>query len=293
MSDEQEQRRDPSGRAPQPDETRPFSPIADDDDATQASQNHPDDGPRSGDAWVFDRPESPGATTPTERVPQADDPTAVTPRAAGPGGTSIMPPVGGDATWGAAEAPWSGRAEVRPPRPGEYASADWATEPPPEPRGKWWMPIVIGIVGLVVLALLGWGIWLIARAQGKSDNAPTPTTTAPGLAPAPTNKPTPPTTAAPTTQQTTTEPTPSAVTIPALVGLSQDEARQALTRRGLSSRLRLVSSTDAPPGTVIDSDPAEGQEVPPNTVVTLVIAAEPRTSSTPSPTTTTPQPDDD
>jgi hypothetical protein len=287
MSDEQEQRRDPSGRAPQPDETRPFSPIEDDDDATQVGQNHPDEGPRSGDAWVFDRPESPGETSLTERVPHGDDPTAVTPRATGPGSTSIMPPVGGDASWSAAEAPWSGRAEVRPPRPGEYASADWATEPPSEPRGKWWMPIVIGIVGLVLLALLGWGIWLIARAQGKNDNTPAPTASVPVLAPGATNKPTPPpTTAAPTTQQTTA-PTPSEVTIPALRGLSQDEARQALNRRGLSSRLRFVSSTDAPPGTVIDSDPAEGQEVPPATVVTLVIAAEPTTSPSPSATSAT------
>jgi PASTA domain-containing protein len=287
MSDEQEQRRDPAGRAPQPDETRSFSPIADDDDATKVSQNHPDEGPRSGDAWVFDRPENPGGTSPTERVPRADDPTAVTPRASRPDATSIMPPVGSDASWGAAEAPWSGRAEVRPPRPGEYTPADWATEPPSEPRGKWWMPIVIGIVGLVLLALLGWGLWLIARAQGASNNAPALTTTGP--APAATNKPTTTaTSAAPTTEQATTAPTPSEVTIPALRGRSQEEAREALSRRGLSSRLRFVSSTDAPPGTVIDSDPAEGQEVPPGTVVTLVIAAEPTTSPSPSSTSATP-----
>jgi cytoskeletal protein RodZ len=236
---------------------------------------------------VFDRPENSPA-----RRGDADDPTAVTPRAPGRDSTSIMPPVGGDASWGAAEAPWSGRAEVRPPRPGEYTSNDWATEPPSEPRGKWWMPIVIGIVGLLLLALLGWGIWLIARAQGNDDDTPAPVTTATAPAPTATRPTTPPTSAAPTTQQTTTEPTPSAVTIPALRGLSQDEARQALSRRGLSSRLRFLSSTDAPPGTVIDSDPAEGQEVPPDTVVTLVIAAEPRTSSSPSATATN-QPGDD
>jgi beta-lactam-binding protein with PASTA domain len=62
--------------------------------------------------------------------------------------------------------------------------------------------------------------------------------------------------------------------------MSQDEARQALTRRGLSSRLRFVNSTDAPPGTVIDSDPAEGQQVPSDTVVTLIIAAQPTTPPT-------------
>jgi hypothetical protein len=292
MSDEQEQRRDPAGPAPQPDDTRPYSSIPDDDDATQVSRNHPDDGPRSGDAWVFDRPENAGGAGPTERVPRADDPTAVTPRVPPSDATSIMPPVGREPGWAAADAPWSGRAEVRPPRSGEYTPTDWATEPPSEPRGKWWMPIVIGIVGLLLLALLGWGIWLIARGQGKGDNNPAPAATPSVPAPATTRPTTAPTSAAPTTQQTTVEPTPSEVTIPALRGLSQDEARQALNRRGLSSRLRFRSSTDAPPGTVIDSDPAEGQEVPPDTVVTLVIATAQTSSPTPSATGATNQPND-
>lgn len=290
MSDEQEQGRDPAGRTPQPDET-PFSPSAGGDDSTRVSQNHPDDGPRPSDAWVFDRDPTDGSDGGrTAQLPRADEPTAVTPRPPRRDVTSIMPPVG-DASWGAAEAPWSGRAEVRPPRPGDYASTDWASEPPSEPRGKWWLPIVIGIVGLLLLALLGWGIWLIARAQGNGDTLG-PATTPSAPAPTTARPTTPPTSAAPTTQQATTEPTPSEVTIPALRGLSQDEARQALSRRGLSSRLRFVSSADAPPGTVIDSDPAEGQEVPPDTVVTLVIAAEPRTSATPS-TGATSQPGDD
>jgi hypothetical protein len=321
MSDEHEERRDPAGRPAQPDETRPFSPFTDDDDATSVSRNHPDGDPRSSDAWVLDRSDDPPNERPdggpTEQLPRADDPTVITPRpddptavapragnpaarnpAGGtsrPGETSIMPPVGGEPAWGAAEAPWSGRAEVRPPRPGEYAADDWATEPPPEPRGKWWMPIVIGIVGLILLALLGWGIWLIARSEDSGGGNPAPAATTPvavptTAAPAPTTVA--PTSAAPTTAATTAEPTPSEVTIPALRGLSRDEAQQALTRRGLSSRLRYRNSTDAPPGTVIDSDPAEGQEVPPDTVVTLVIAAEPQASATPSASATA-QSDDD
>ena len=70
------------------------------------------------------------------------------------------------------------------------------------------------------------------------------------------------------------------MTVPALRGLSQQEAIQALGRRGLSSRLRYMSSNDAAPGTVIDSDPEEGQEVPPDTTVTLIIAAPPTTAPT-------------
>ena len=286
MSDEQEHRRDPAGRRPQPDETQQYGPLDHDDatrmdpdagagDATRASGNHPDGDTRSGDGRESDR---------TAQLPPADDPTAVTPGRGGRDATSIMPPVGDDERWGAAGAPWSGRAEVRPPGPGEYqyTSTDWSTEPTPEPRGKWWMPILIGILARILLAGLGWGIWLIAKAQDEPGNTPTP---APATSAAP--ETTPPSTQAtpeaPTTQPTTeAPPTPSEVTIPALRGLSQQEAQQALSRRGLSSRLRFVNTTDAPPGTVIDSDPAEGQEVPPDTVVTLVIAAQPATSPTPS-----------
>jgi hypothetical protein len=266
MSDEREQ-------GPRPDETRQFSPFEDENDATRIQgtpgSNHPDDGPRSSDAWVFDR---------SDQAPGDDDATAEAPQR---DATSIMPPVDDWGT-GRAEAPWAGRAEVRPPRPGvdsDYPDSDWADVPSPEPGGKWWMPILIGIVALILVALLGWGIWLIIRAQDKNDGtpAPVPTTSA---APPPTTQPTTKaTTEAPTTRPTTTEPTQTAVTIPALRGLSQQEAQQALSRRGLASRLRFVPSTDAPPGTVIDSDPPEGQEVPPDTVVTLIIAA------TPTPTT--------
>jgi hypothetical protein len=154
------------------------------------------------------------------------------------------------------------------------------------------MPILVGIVALVLLALLGWGIWLILRAQDQGNPGPVAPSTG---APAPTTKPTSQaTTEPPTTEPTTTEPTVSEVTIPAVRGMSREDAEQALGRRGLSSRTRSVASTDAPPGTVIGSDPEEGRAVPPDTVVTLIIAAEPRTSSpTPSPKATNQQADDD
>jgi hypothetical protein len=308
MSDEQEQRRDPAGRVPQPDETRPFARGDGGDENAASNKNleggasdgngdsaatpigkvHPDEGPQSGDAWVFDRPDSrPGG-------PRSDDPTVLTPRAPGAaraGETSAMPAAGDDGEWGADGAPWSGRAVVRPPRPGDYAEPDWSTEPPSEPRGKWWMPILIGILGLLLLALLSWGIWLILQAQNSGDDS-TPAVVPPTTAAVPATAAT--TAAAPTTEPPTSKattaapPTDTAVTIPALKGLSREEAQQALSRRGLSSRLRFVNS-DRPAGTVIDSDPGEGQEVPPDTTVTLVIASQPPSSS---PTATaTDQPD--
>jgi beta-lactam-binding protein with PASTA domain len=101
-----------------------------------------------------------------------------------------------------------------------------------------------------------------------------------------------PTSAPPSPQPTTTQPTttppaaPSDVVVPALKGLSSDEARAALDRRGLNYRLRYVTS-EFPAGTVIDSDPPEGQQVPADTVIALIIAAQPDEPTTPTQTPTT------
>ena len=283
MSDEQAPRRG-SGGEPGPDETRQFSPF-EDDDRTAVPGNHPDEGPRSGDAWAPDR---------TQQMPPVDDATVVTPRDA----TAVMPPA---RDWAEPEGAWSGRAEVRPPGPGDYTVAsEWDAVPPPtEPRGKWWMPILVGILALILLGLLAWGIYLIAQNSDDDPGtpAPAPSVTAPATV---TTEPTttPPTSEAPTSATpTTTEPTgPTEVTVPALVGLSQEEAQRALDRRGLTYRL-IFRPSDAQPRTVIDSDPAEGQEVPPDTQVTLVIAAE-RTQPATTATTTPPggptdEPDED
>jgi hypothetical protein len=279
MSDEQAPRRGPGGE-PGPDATRQFSPF-DDSDQTRAAGNHPDDGPRSGDAGLDRTQQMPRTPAP------GDDATVPAARDA----TSVMPPVrdgpGQDAAW-------SGRAEVRPPRQGYTAVPEWDAVPPPtEPRGRWWMPILIGILALLLIGALIWGVYLIAQ---NSDDAgtPAPAPSVPVPTAATTEPTTPPTsTAPPTTTPTTTEPTgPTEVTVPALVGLSQEEAQQALDRRGLSYRL-LFRPSDAQAGTVIDSDPAGGQEVPPDTQVTLVIAAPATATATVPPTGPTDQPDED
>jgi pyruvate/2-oxoglutarate dehydrogenase complex dihydrolipoamide acyltransferase (E2) component len=164
--------------------------------------------------------------------------------------------------------------------------------PGPEPRGKWWSPAVIGIAVLLLLALLGVGVWLIVKNADSSSGTPAPTATATTKAPATTEATTTPTTE-PTATATTTEPTgPAAVTVPALKGLSSADARQALDRTGLSYRLRFVTSTDADPGTVIDCDPAEGEQVPPDTTVTLIIAVAPSSSPTATSTPSTTAPTD-
>jgi hypothetical protein len=216
------------------DETRQFSPFdgdGDDDDRTKVQPSHPSENE-------------------TRPLPRQDD------------------------------AAWAGRAQVRPPGPGREVwttdEDDWAaTQARPEPRGKWWTPIVVGIVALLLLGALGWGVYLIAtNTEEPSDSPSVPPISAPTVQTPRTTAPatTQPTTTPPTTEPTTTEPTgPTEITVPALLGLSQEEAEQALNRRGLKSR-SIFRPSDNPAGTVIDSDPAEGQEVPPGTQVTLVIA---------------------
>ena len=243
------------------DETRRFSPFDDDDDDhTRVQQNHPDD-----ETVVAPRPDVPP----------------------GPDATSVMPATQAEG-WAADDAAWAGRAAVRPPRPSgdDWATAAWDGTPPPPPgeSRKWWMPILVGIVALILLGALGWGIYLIANAE---DDATTPAPSAPATATeAPETQPTTtePTTTPPTTEPTTTEPADTEVTVPALVGLSQEDAQQALERRGLTYRV-ITRNGEGTPGTVIDSDPAEGQEVPDGTTVTLVVAAQ-RTTPPTSPSST-------
>jgi beta-lactam-binding protein with PASTA domain len=86
-------------------------------------------------------------------------------------------------------------------------------------------------------------------------------------------------------------PPPRDITVPALKGLSEDEARAALDRKLLRYRLRYVTS-DYPAGTVIDSDPAEGQQVPADTVISVIVATAPTTSAAPTQTTASTAPTD-
>jgi hypothetical protein len=298
MSDDKERRR--------PDEASEFSPFEDE------TEVRPNDGPPNGDPAADSTeplPRTPADADRTQTFPAADDDaTVVAPRALSDS-TSVLPPVDARTqsydrntdNWADdGDAVWSGRAGVRAPRPGsgdDFTRTDWAAVPADEPRGKWWMPIVVGIVALTLLGLLAWGIFLIAESTGTAEDPPAvtppavaPVTTTPATAPPSTG---PPSTQPPSTVATTTEPpssppaAPADITIPALKGLSSDEARAALDRKGMSYRLRFVTS-DSPAGTVIDSDPTEGQQVPADTIITLIIAAPPNTPTAPTTTAVTP-----
>jgi hypothetical protein len=267
------------------DDTGEFFPFHDEDDDERGNQ--PNGGPRKKDDETRIVPPVP-----------SDDATVVQRPAADDDATAVYKPAAGSA-WGDDEEIWEGRAGVRAPQP-DSTRTDWAAVPPEEPGGKWWTPILVGIVALVLLALLGWGIYLIAQSSGDDDqNAPAPAVTStvtPTAEPTTTAPAAEPTSTAPTTTAPTSSPpsSPSDITIPALRGLSLDEARTALNRKNLNYRLRYVPSTDAPPGTVIGSDPAEGQQVPDDTIINLIIASEPTaTATTTTPPTSTATPSED
>jgi hypothetical protein len=266
--------RDPDGSGPEEsDQTREFDPFADDKEAS-APDADPD---RTAQQPAADDDRTPPSGGETAPMPAADE-------------TRQMPPADETRQMPAADetapvpAAWSGRAGVPPPdaTPARGpAPAEW---PPPEDGGgRWWMPIVLGIVALLLLGGLIAGIWLIYNANKvETDPATTPSPTlAPTSAPATTAAPTTSPPAPPTTA-------PAGVPVPRLVGLTDEQARDELDRLGLSYRLVYRPAEEAP-GTVIETDPAEGATVPEGTEVTLVIAS-PLTPTGPPPTTVEPTP---
>ncbi|MEV0154103.1 PASTA domain-containing protein [Micromonospora sp. NPDC050686] len=193
--------------------------------------------------------------------------------AASPGSTAPLPPE---------PAVWSGRAEVPVTRPGDYRepATEWYA---PEPGGRrWWTPILVGILALLLLALIGAGVWLLLRGQQAGPErspAPLPTaapTTAAPTATAPSTRP------ASTPPSTATSSATDRILVPPMVGLPQETAERLLDRIGLEHRTRTRES-DRPPGTVLETDPEAGERVPADSEVTLVVA-EPR----PQPATTAP-----
>jgi hypothetical protein len=273
------------------DETR-VSPFGDaegrglDDTVAGGAPAAPDDATVAGGA--------PAAPDDATKVMPPADSTSVMPPA---DSTSVMPPAADDWAPSRANPVWSGRAEVRTPQPARTGyDADWADVPPPGPaeqRDRWWMPIVVGFVVLVMLGVLAWAIYLIVQNSGGDETPATTPSTPAAVTPEPTSAPTTssatpssePTTTTPSSSPATTEPTTTEVNVPALRGLSLADARAALDRTGLQYRVLYRDST-APAGTVIDSDPEEGQEVPPDTRVTIVVSQQGgATTTTATPTT--------
>ncbi|MEU4788132.1 PASTA domain-containing protein [Micromonospora tulbaghiae] len=190
---------------------------------------------------------------------------------------------------------WSGRAGVPPPRPAGYTEpgSEWYGD---EQAGRrWWMPILLGVLALLLLGLIGAGVWLALRAADRdSDPGPPVPSISAQTSAAPTTAA--PTSAAPSSSPPSTPPATTApveVPMPPLVGLPEAAARAALDRLDLDYRVQRRAS-DRPAGTVISTDPEAGYPVGEDDRVTIVVAVPapptngPSTPGSAPATTTTP-----
>ncbi|MFI7304195.1 PASTA domain-containing protein [Micromonospora aurantiaca] len=184
---------------------------------------------------------------------------------------------------------WSGRAGVPPPRPAGYPEpgGEWYGD---EQSGRrWWMPILLGVLALLLLGLIGVGVWLALRAADRNSEPgpPVPSISAQTSA-APTSAA--PTSAAPSSSPPSTPPATTApveVPMPPLVGLPEAAARAALDRLDLDYRVQRRAS-DRPAGTVISTDPEAGYPVGEDDRVTIVVAVPAPATSGPSTPGSTP-----
>ncbi|WP_430779649.1 PASTA domain-containing protein [Actinoplanes sp. G11-F43] len=183
---------------------------------------------------------------------------------------------------------WTGRAGVRPygavPRDPYEEESGWADRDAVEPSGRWWTPIAVGTVAVVLLGLLGFGILVIVQNSGAGTDPPAATPTAVQITtePAEPEAGTPPPPVEAPATPATTDPADAEVTVPALRGMPLADAQAALSRTGLGWRV-IRRESDAEPDTVIACDPAEGQQVPSDTRITLVVATAPPTSPSADP----------
>jgi PASTA domain len=242
--------------------------VSPDPDATKSVPSDPD-------ATRLVQPD-PDAT----RIVKSDpDATVVTPqlRPGAPDSTAVLQPSTSAAGATAPQARWSGYAPVRvQPARDLDATAQWQ---PPEPRRAWWLPILLGIIGLVLLIAIAFAV--VAALNNSSDNAPpvpapTATATSPSQAPS-TPSSTPPTSTPPTT--------PSAVgtfSVPSiLIGLQITDAESLLDSYGISYTAVPQPDDNALPNTVVGTSPQPGQVLPAGGGVTLYYA-QPSTPSSPA-----------
>ncbi|WP_431728181.1 PASTA domain-containing protein [Verrucosispora sp. TAA-831] len=223
----------------------------------------------------------PDETAPLDRTPDPAVPDETAPFGRAPGepvdATAPLPP-----TQRSGSAAWSGRAEVPSVRPGfdgEPAGGDWYPDDPGNRR--WWSPILWGVVLLLLLVLLGVGLWLVRQAldeDGSTPPSPQPTTQA-----SPTTASPSPTTRSPSPPPTTSA-APTQLPVPPLAGLSEAAARALLDQLGLGYEVEYRPS-DQPPGTVIATEPGAGALVEEGDEIRLVVAT---ASPSPSPTTGAP-----
>jgi len=169
---------------------------------------------------------------------------------------------------------WSGRAEVpanaapvRTPAPEWYEGDERVGR-------RWWLPILAGVVALLLLGVLAYGGWLIARS-GDEDRPSAPATPARPETSSPSRE-------TPTTGRTTRS-APARIIMPSLVGLSAITARRILDQLGIAHRMESRPS-GRPPGQIIETDPPAGSPVSPGQRVTLVVVEPTSSPRAPTPT---------
>jgi cytoskeletal protein RodZ len=213
-------------------------------------------------------------TRPQPRDPRLDDETTRFPRPE-PDQTSILPPAEDP---GRAQPPperWSARAGVptgprRTPMPQE---PEWVPDRQ-QPR-TWWAPILIVVAILVLLGLVGLGLWL--ATHGQPATTPSASASASPSASSPSPSPTP-------SRSPSRSPSPSvaAVGVPAVGGVMVTDAEEILKSQGLKWKV-VTQVSDQAAGSVVRTDPAAGVQVPAGSTVTLYVATPPPTSASPSP----------
>ncbi|MCM0678043.1 PASTA domain-containing protein [Micromonospora phytophila] len=245
------------------DQTRPLPPPAG-SEPVDRTQRLP--GPEDRTAGQPRTPDDATRPTPADRTAPMDRTTPLPPDRSGPPA-------------------WSGRAEVPPPRPADprEAGTEWYAE---DPGGRrWWLPILWGVIVLLLLGLLGVGLWLALQSAHDAGTGPEPSPSPSRTSAAPTTAA--PTSAAPTTSSPSAAPTTSAparVPMPPVVNLPLETARAILDDVGLDHRVEYRES-DRPPNTVVETEPDAGELVAEGEEVTLVVSR-----PEPSPTTGSPTP---
>jgi hypothetical protein len=212
----------------------------------------------------------------------ADDPQATVVGGPPADGTQVLPP--------AADEPprWSARAQVRPAGgdddgPIGYAEPAAWVEPDERPRG-FFSPAVIAVLIVVLLALIGLGVWLALRGRG-AEPVPGPTTS-PTASATPTRT-TPPATTPPPEPTT---PPPATIGIPPLQGLTYDDAATALTALGFVPERVDEASDSVPAGRVIRTNPPAGTQILPGEPVQVIVSTGPATTAPPPTTPPAPEP---
>ncbi|MFD0583375.1 PASTA domain-containing protein [Dactylosporangium darangshiense] len=186
---------------------------------------------------------------------------------------------------------WSARAGV--PQPGDPAlrrpaPQEWVEEEDPYQGRSWLRPVFVGMVALVMVAALAFGLFLIYRATVNGQNAPggvepSVVTTLPSP-PAPTTSPPAATSEAPTSQApTSSAPPPGQVVIPALRGNTLADATVKLQVLGLNVEVERKADGSLPPGEVLSTRPGEGETVNAGDTVTLIVAAPVSSPAKPGP----------